>query len=199
MIVRYFQVYSVYYMLTNTPTKNTNQVTHHAAILPELSCPACGTSYQQCCAPLHSGVATADTPEALMRSRYSAYALGLYDYIVATYVTAERVKLTVNDIATSSAQTTWIGLQVLNSKILPQSVNDAGQIYGEVEFKVFYSEAKSLYCLHERSTFIQEDTQWRYQNGVFLAQNGAIKLNRNDPCCCGSSKKFKQCCLLKLR
>ncbi|MDC1346995.1 YchJ family metal-binding protein, partial [Glaciecola sp.] len=87
----------------------------------------------------------------------------------------------------------------LDTKILPQSTNDAGQFYGEVEFKVFYSEAKCLYCLHERSTFVQEDGQWFYKDGVMLAGNGAVKSKRNDPCCCGSSKKFKQCCLPKIQ
>lgn len=162
------------------------------------TCPGCATAYQQCCQPLHQGIASADTPEALMRSRYSAYALGLYEYVVATYASAQREQLSVSDIANSAAQTTWLGLRVLDSKILPQSATDAGQFYGEVEFKVFYSEAKSLYCLHERSTFVQEAGQWRYQDGLMLSGNGALKLKRNDPCCCGSSKKFKQCCLPKI-
>ncbi|MBT4883984.1 MAG: zinc chelation protein SecC, partial [Glaciecola sp.] len=56
-----------------------------------------------------------------------------------------------------------------------------------------------LYCLHERSTFVQEDGQWFYRDGVMLAGNGAVKSKRNDPCCCGSSKKFKQCCLPKIQ
>lgn len=170
-----------------------------AIIAPTTACPACATAYQQCCLPLHQGTAIASTPQALMRSRYSAYVLGLYDYIVATYASAERANLTVYDIANSAAQTTWIGLRVLDTKILPQSTNDAGQFYGEVEFKVFYSEAKCLYCLHERSTFVQEDGQWFYRDGVMLAGNGAVKSKRNDPCCCGSSKKFKQCCLPKIQ
>jgi SEC-C motif-containing protein len=168
-------------------------------LAPTAACPACTTAYQQCCMPLHQGTAIAQTPEALMRSRYSAYALGLYDYIVATYASAERANLTVEDIANSAAQTTWIALRVLDTKILPQTANDAGQFYGEVEFKVFYSETKRLYCLHERSTFIQEDGHWFYRDGAMLAGNGAVKYKRNDPCCCGSNKKFKQCCFLKIK
>jgi SEC-C motif-containing protein len=43
-----------------------------------------GLRYAACCAPLHSGEREASTPEALMRSRYAAFALGLGEYLVRT-------------------------------------------------------------------------------------------------------------------
>ena len=48
------------------------------------SCP-CGSekTYEDCCGPWHAGFKTgvhAPTPEALMRSRYRAYVLGLIEY-----------------------------------------------------------------------------------------------------------------------
>jgi SEC-C motif-containing protein len=48
-------------------------------------CP-CGSPhpYDACCQPLHQGAAAASA-EALMRSRYSAYVLGLEDYLLATW------------------------------------------------------------------------------------------------------------------
>ena len=46
-----------------------------------------GLRYKRCCRPLHQG-APAPSPEALMRSRYSAYALGLVDYIIDTTLPA---------------------------------------------------------------------------------------------------------------
>src|ERR1035437_9077691 len=58
----------------------------HAA---DAACPCdSGQSYAACCGPWHSGLAVgahAPTPQALMRSRYSAYVLGLIDYLLATW------------------------------------------------------------------------------------------------------------------
>src|ERR1041385_6225975 len=48
-------------------------------------CPCCSKlRYQECCRPLHRAEAMAATPEALMRSRYAAFALGLGAYLVDT-------------------------------------------------------------------------------------------------------------------
>jgi SEC-C motif-containing protein len=53
-------------------------------ISPDQACPCdSGLSYNNCCQALHKG-AKASSPQALMRSRYSAYALGLTDYIMKT-------------------------------------------------------------------------------------------------------------------
>ena len=40
--------------------------------------------YADCCGPLHKGTRPAATPEELMRSRYSAFALGEVDYLAKT-------------------------------------------------------------------------------------------------------------------
>ena len=44
---------------------------------------ACGSgrAYADCCRPFHRGEREASTPEALMRSRFSAYALGEAEYL----------------------------------------------------------------------------------------------------------------------
>ncbi|EOX3103618.1 SEC-C metal-binding domain-containing protein, partial [Vibrio cholerae] len=46
-------------------------------------------------------------------------------------------------------------------------------------------------CLEERSRFLKENNCWFYIDGEFPA---AIKQGRNDPCACGSGKKYKKCC-----
>src|SRR5687768_4399445 len=43
-----------------------------------------GLRYAACCGPFHRGMQEAPTPEALMRSRYAAFALGLGEYLVRT-------------------------------------------------------------------------------------------------------------------
>ena len=58
-------------------------------VRPYTPCPCdSGQTYVQCCGPWHQGLGLgvfAPTPEALMRSRYSAFALGLVDYLTATW------------------------------------------------------------------------------------------------------------------
>ncbi|MET0302974.1 MAG: YchJ family metal-binding protein, partial [Microbacteriaceae bacterium] len=49
-----------------------------------------GRSYADCCGPAHAGSAPAPTAEALMRSRFSAYALGLADYVLASWDASTR-------------------------------------------------------------------------------------------------------------
>lgn len=170
----------------------------HSELTHPTMCPACAQPYQQCCGPLHHENAVPSSPEALMRSRYAAYVLGDYPYILATYATASRQQLTVEALAESAADTRWLGLTVLVASPITPSQNNSQSLQGEVEFKVFYAEHKRLYCLHERSVFIQESGYWRYLDGIMGDANGEVPLKRNDKCVCGSNKKYKQCCLPKV-
>lgn len=53
---------------------------------PFKPCPCgSGRSYAACCQPYHRGERDAPTPETLMRSRYSAYALLDADYVRRTW------------------------------------------------------------------------------------------------------------------
>jgi SEC-C motif-containing protein len=72
------------------------------------ACPCGSSNYAQCCKPYHDGAA-APTAEALMRSRYSAYVLGLMDYVYATWHASTRPALAelVHDPALK-----WLGLEV---------------------------------------------------------------------------------------
>ncbi|MEG3766943.1 YchJ family protein [Alteromonas sp. 14N.309.X.WAT.G.H12] len=130
---------------------------------------------------------TATTPESLMRSRFTAYALSDYDYILATYTLASRANLTVDDLRTAAAHTAWLTLNIV---ALPSSQ--------QVEFIAWYSEKGKLGRLHETSSFILENEAWRYHSGDLHPDTGYIKKGRNEPCICGSGKKFKQCCLSKV-
>ena len=80
-------------------------------------CP-CGTgrTYALCCGRYHTGEAAPDA-EALMRSRYSAYVLGLIDYLVATTLPAQQAGLNRQSITDWSAQSTWLGLEVESSEL----------------------------------------------------------------------------------
>jgi SEC-C motif-containing protein len=147
-----------------------------------LNCPcASGLSYAECCQPLHQSERTAETAEALMRSRYSAFCMGEVDYLLDTLHPSKRPPGEREALSESIEATQWLGLKVLDHK-------QAGD-RAEVEFVAFYEDAP-FSQLHERSRFTREAGRWYYHDGLFLP---AIKLGRNEPCFCGSGKKLKHC------
>ncbi len=122
-----------------------------------MPCPCeSGKPYARCCGRWHAGEA-APTAEALMRSRYAAYALRLQDYLLATWHPATRPA----DLGDADAdRTKWIGLQVRRAEKLP--VDDRGRECAFVEFVARYRIASRGYRLHERSRFVREDGRWFY-------------------------------------
>ncbi len=119
------------------------------------ACPCdSGQTYGDCCHPWHAGLATgvfAPTPEALMRSRYSAYVLGLLDYLLATW----HASTAPGDLELSPVK--WLGLEVRHA----QATGDAGV----VEFVARYRDNGQGVRLHEISRFVREDGAWRYIDG----------------------------------
>ena len=90
-----------------------------------------------------------------MRSRYSAYALALPEYLLATWHPDSRP----SSLALSEEPTiTWIGLAI--KLATPEQGNKA-----TVEFVARYKVAGKAYRLQERSEFIKLDRQWYYLSG----------------------------------
>ncbi len=152
-------------------------------------CP-CGNpnTYETCCERIHANHSKADHPETLMRSRYSAYVLGLTDFIINTYhpsCKAEKLRGSIEQAPPCE----WKKLEVLSSSI------DANNNSGYVEFKAHFIEQGLIACLHEKSRFLREEIEgkslWFYIDGVYPTPE---KHGRNDPCPCGSGKKYKRCC-----
>jgi SEC-C motif domain protein len=142
------------------------------------SCPCGEGLYETCCAPLHNHKRQAESALVLMRSRYSAFALGLVDYIALTQreqTSAEsRVAL---QIWTRSV--VWLSLQIV-------SHSDA-----EVEFRARYIEGRRLVTLSERSSFAQQESRWMYLEGEPTTQE--TTLDMKSICPCGSGQKFGRC------
>ncbi|MCH7372421.1 YchJ family protein [Aeromonas sp. MR16] len=147
-------------------------------------CP-CGSalSLPQCCGALHAGQ-HATTPEQLMRSRYSAFVLGLGDYLVHSWHPDFLGTLTAEQL--SQTDTRWDGLEILAAQGGP--ADDAGT----VEFKAWFVEGDERHCLHERSRFVRYQGRWVYTDGE--QDPAPLRVGRNDPCPCGSGKKHKKCC-----
>ncbi|WP_089139718.1 YchJ family metal-binding protein [Vibrio rumoiensis] len=159
-------------------------------------CPCCSQQpYDQCCQPIHADTANAQLPVQLMRARYCAHVLNNVGFVINSYHSSCQAEQEAEAIAESVASQ-WEQLEVIDSP--PPSNNE-----GFVEFKAYFKEDGKQYCLHERSRFIKENDQWRYIDGVMpeeivdprLYQTiENTKIGRNDPCLCGSGKKFKKCC-----
>lgn len=119
-------------------------------------CP-CGQdrNYTHCCAPLHQGEAQAITPEQLMRSRYSAYVLGLSDYLRRSWAPE-----TCPADLPADPQCKWLGLT-----IRAHAQSDAD--HGTVEFVARYKINGRAFRLHEVSRFERRDGRWLYVDGQF--------------------------------
>ena len=135
-----------------------------------------------CCGIYHAGTA-APTVEALMRSRYSAYALGLIDYLVITTLPAQQSLLNAPAIQAWSQHSTWLGLNVHGASVL------ADNIHATVDFTAHWQDATGTHQHREHSGFVKIADRW-----YFLDPTAGLKLGRNDPCPCGSQAKFKKCC-----
>lgn len=147
-------------------------------------CP-CGSTLALagCCGRLHAGAA-ASSAEALMRSRYSAYALGLIDYLVDTTLPAQQAALEREAMAAWSAQSHWLGLSVEEHRPLGGTPERA-----QVRFVARWQDAAGEHAHRECSDFVRLDGRW-----YFIDPTVKLKAGRNDPCPCGSGQKFKKCC-----
>lgn len=118
------------------------------------NCYCCsGKDFTNCCEPLLSQKTFPETPEMLMRSRYTAYVLQNADYLIATTAKATRRFHNKTDILNWARQNHWTKLEVLHA------INDI------VEFKAYYLNSKmQLQVHHEKSQFVKENNQWKYLN-----------------------------------
>lgn len=120
-----------------------------------------------------------------MRSRYTAFCMANIDYLIATHHPTQRQADERQTLARTIADTRWFSLRVLGRDRSKEAVG-----VGTVEFVAFYQSQGNFGQLHERSQFIRQDNRWYYHHGVIL---DPISLNRNDPCWCGSGRKYKKC------
>jgi len=107
-----------------------------------------------------------------MRSRYSAYVLGYWDYLHRSWHPDTRPS------SVSPTSTDWLGLSIIKATS------------NSVEFIAGFKEGSKIKALHEISRFQQVEGHWRYVDG----QCEVSEAGRNTPCPCGSNLKTKRCC-----
>jgi SEC-C motif-containing protein len=148
-----------------------------------------GKAFELCCQPLISGHVPAPTAQALMRSRYSAYVVGDLDYLQKTAAGEAALKFDRAEMARSLPGTEWRGLTI--------TATEAGGVddeEGTVTFEASFRQNGRLHRQGERSEFRRIGGAWRYCRGeVAVRPDSALRVGRNDPCPCGSGKKYKKC------
>ncbi|WP_072094353.1 YchJ family protein [Klebsiella sp. RIT-PI-d] len=146
-------------------------------------CP-CGSAveYSLCCQQFVCGEQPAPTPSHLMRSRYSAFVMKVSDYLIRTWHPSCQANTFRQEIENGFAHTEWRGLTVLSEE------EGATPDEGFVSFVAKFSENGKPGVIIERSRFLKEGGKWYYIDGT------RPQFGRNDPCPCGSGKKFKKCC-----
>lgn len=146
-------------------------------------CP-CGSAqeYSLCCQPYLSGDKAAPVPSRLMRSRYCAFVMKDANYLIDTWHPSCEARAFRADIEAGFAHTEWLGLTIFEEA----PGGDASE--GFVSFVARYREQGKPGAIIERSRFLKEHGRWYYIDGT------RPEIGRNDPCPCGSGKKFKKCC-----
>jgi SEC-C motif-containing protein len=127
---------------------------------PSSPCPCgSGAAYGACCARWHDGAQRLQAPDAqaLMRSRYSAFVLGLREYLLDTWHPATRPAA----LEPNEPGLRWLGLQVKRHE-----VQDAD--HARVEFVARSKLGGRAHRLHEISRFVREDGRWFYVNGDLI-------------------------------
>lgn len=148
-------------------------------------------NYAVCCEPLLKGVAKATTAEALMRSRYTAHVKGEIDYIMNTVHPHRREEMNRGTIEDWARKSEWLRLQVLST-----TAGKEGDTEGRVVFRADYKYNSRVEAHLEDSLFLKENGSWFFVEGKAPTKSIAkpTKIGRNDPCYCGSGKKYKKCC-----
>ena len=124
-----------------------------------MNCPCCsGKLYENCCKPFHTGEKHAPTAEALMRSRFSAFAFPNGEYLMKTTLPTKRKFHNKKDLQEWGEINEWTKLEILKSSL------------NQVEFKAYYNDENGKPQIHhEFSLFQKENDRWHYVSGEFLS------------------------------
>lgn len=149
-----------------------------------------GKTYGQCCEPLLKQERKAATAEELMRSRFTAHFVGDERHLHRTYLETARKPFTAAEA--QGFDVTWTRLVIHAHEPGPKPET------AYVDFTAYFNDAGTERPMHEKSEFSQIDGAWYYartvRSGPAPVKSAQPKVGRNEPCPCGSGKKYKHCC-----
>lgn len=157
-------------------------------------CP-CGSGkpFEHCCGPILDHARKADTAEALMRARYTAYATCNIDFLYASAGPDVQSDFDPESSRRWAEGSEWNGMKIVATEKGSEQDDE-----GLVEFIARYSVNGTEFEHHERSLFQRINGEWKFIDGELVKPEPIVretpKIGRNDPCPCGSGKKYKKCC-----
>lgn len=158
-----------------------------------MDCP-CGStlSHDACCAPILRGE-PAGTAEALMRSRYTAYVVRDYDHLQRSLSQEQRADFDRDSARRWAESSEWRGLTITGTT--GGGAEDAeGTVAFVAKYRIDGADQQHVEIAH----FAREEGRWVYtgheEPAAQPVRRATPKTGRNDPCPCGSGKKFKKCC-----
>jgi SEC-C motif-containing protein len=152
-----------------------------------------GREYEACCGPVISGETPAASAEALMRSRYTAFALKKLDHLEQSLHPDQRSDHDPAATKQWADKSEWVNLEIVDT-----TGGGTDDEEGTVEFIATFRQKGATHSHHEIGEFQRHKGRWYYTNGRMVTpgthRNEGPKIGRNDPCPCGSGKKYKKCC-----
>ncbi len=151
-----------------------------------------GESTETCCLPIIQGKAKAKTAEALMRSRYAAYVLKEIDYLLDSIHPDSPGEADRRTTEAWAQAADWKGIEVVSTEAGGEEDEE-----GMVEFIAHFEIKGVPQTHHEKARFKRHNKKWLYLDGDEIKAQPIVhktpRVGRNDPCPCGSGKKFKKC------
>ena len=155
-------------------------------------CCGSGRLFADCCEAIITGRRPAATAEELMRARFSAHVIRDFAFLHRTYAATASQPFVEED---SAPEIHWTRLEIHAHE--PGTRPDTAF----VEFSAYYTDQGHDLVLQEKSEFLRVSGEWIFnrtvRQGPAPIKAAAPKPGRNEPCPCGSGKKYKHCCLLK--
>lgn len=150
--------------------------------------------FSECCAPYLKGKKKPPTALALIRSRYTAHTFANIDYIQSTHHPDHRHEIDIASTREWAENSEWLELEILSTE-----QGEENDEQGTVEFVARFNDAKgNPINHHEVSLFRKLDGDWYFVDAeapkIQQIRRSGPKVGRNDPCSCGSGKKYKKCC-----
>ena len=128
-----------------------------------------------------------------MRSRYSAYVMREIDYLRDSLHPDHRSDFSEKSAREWAEGAEWHQLEILNTSGGGHDDRDA-----QVEFIARFSDKGTKREHHEVSSFRKVEGRWYLTEGKVMPAKQVVrsapKTGRNDPCPCGSGRKYKKCC-----
>ncbi len=123
-----------------------------------MNCPCgSGQDYSQCCEKFIKGEAFPETPEKLMRSRYSAFATKSIPYLKESLDPQN-----IHEFDTKATQQ-WADFAQFTGLDILRTEENGNK--GVVEFKAHYKVGEEVFEHHEVGTFRKQKGRWYYKAG----------------------------------